>query len=76
MDVLTATLSSISLVATIIGLIKIGNIQKSGFVWFSISLMIQAYLFIQISNWFLLVQMVVLIGFNIKNYLKWKREGN
>jgi len=73
-DILTITISSISLLATIVGLWYLGNKKKSGFVIFTISVLLQAILFFKLSNWFLFVQMFILAGFNMHNYFKWKKE--
>jgi nicotinamide riboside transporter PnuC len=74
MDILTIALSAISCVATVFGLLLLGNKNKHGFVIFTVSLIIQAYIFYELKNWFLLTQMFILVGFNVKNYFKWKEE--
>lgn len=74
MDPLTISISSISLLATIVGLWFLGNKKKLGFVIFTVSVLLQAILFFNQSNWFLFIQMFVLAGFNMYNYFKWKKE--
>jgi nicotinamide riboside transporter PnuC len=74
MDILTITISSVSLLATIVGLWLLGNKKKSGFVIFTVSVLLQSILFFKLSNWFLFAQMFILAAFNMKNYFKWKKE--
>lgn len=74
MDVLTVTISVTSLLATIFGLLLLGKKEKLGFVIFTLSVLLQAILFFKLSNWFLFTQMFILAFFNMKNYLKWKKE--
>lgn len=74
MVVLNIIISIISLLTTIVGLWYLGEKKKAGYVWFTVSLCCQAYLFYLVENYFLILQMGVLILFNIKNYLKWKKE--
>jgi len=72
MDVII--LSIISLITTIIGLYLLGEKNELGFIIFTISLSCQMYIFYIEKNWFLVIQMIVLIGFNMYNYRKWKRS--
>jgi len=74
MVILTWSLSIISLVTTIIGLYWLGNKNKNGFLIFNVSLNCQLVIFWLQNNWFLVVQMVILIGFNTWNYLKWRKD--
>lgn len=74
MVILTWVLSGISLPTTIIGLYFLGEKNKLGFVYFTISLLCQLVLFAAQKNIFLSLQMIVLIVFNIRNYLLWKME--
>ena len=67
-------ISAISLITTIIGLYYIGEKNKLGFIHHTISILCQAYLFYLQSNWFLILQMLVLVIFNIRNYFKWRKE--
>ena len=67
-------LSIVSLITTLIGLYLLGEKKASGFVVFTISLFCQMYIFyynydcgIHKPNWFLIVQMGVLIVFNLIN---------
>jgi hypothetical protein len=64
-------LEIVSLITTLIGLYLIGEKRPAGFMVFNISLLCQAYIFYQKTHWFLLIQMAVLILFNLYNYSKW-----
>ena len=68
------TLSIVSLITTLIGLYLLGEKKAMGFIIFTLSLSCQLYIFYTQQNWFLVVQMLVLIGFNIFNYRKWSKE--
>lgn len=68
------TLSIISLITTLIGLYLLGEKKSLGFVVFTGSLLCQMYIFYTQENWFLCVQMLVLIVFNLINYRKWERD--
>lgn len=67
-------LSIISLLTTIVGLYLLGEKNKYGFVIFTVSLFCQMIIFINHENWFLVVQMIVLIIFNLFNFNKWRKE--
>ena len=69
-------LSLISFVTTVIGLWYISEKKSIGFVYFTVSLITQAIIFYSINNNLLVVQMLVLIGFNIYNFFKWRKDGN
>jgi len=60
-----------SLITTIIGLYMLGEKDALGFLIFDLSLTCQIYIFYKNKNWFLIVQMIVLIIFNSYNYFKW-----
>jgi len=64
-------LEIVSLITTLIGLYMLGEKIALGFLIFTISLGCQIYIFYKGRNWFLVVQMAVLITFNIYNYGKW-----
>ena len=75
-------LSIVSLITTLIGLYLLGEKKASGFLVFTLSLACQMYIFYNPDpnscdgpNWFLIVQMIVLITFNIINYRKWITGG-
>ena len=74
MDLLTIILSCISLPTTIIGLWLLGKKDKAGFLYFSASLSCQLIIFSMQNNYFLVIQMIVLLLFNMRNYAVWKRE--
>lgn len=73
MDILI--LSVVSFITTIIGLYYIGEKNPFGFIWFTCSLFCQLYIFYEMQNWFLVLQMLVLIIFNLYNFRKWVTEG-
>jgi len=64
-------LEIISLITTLIGLYLLGEKIALGFLIFTISLLCQIYIFYKGRNWFLVIQMIILIMFNIFNYTKW-----
>lgn len=72
MDILI--LSIISLLTTIIGLYYLGEKKAIGFLIFTVSLLCQMWIFYLQNNKFLLIQMIVLIIFNVWNYFKWMKE--
>lgn len=74
MDILSIGLQVVSLITTLIGLYLLGEKNKHGFSIFTISLACQCILFYAESKWFLVVQMIVLIIFNFRNYFKWGKE--
>lgn len=74
MSVSEITISLISLITTVIGLYYLGIKRAAGYVWFTISLSCQMYLFYISENIFLVIQMIILIILNVKNYRKWKLE--
>ena len=74
MVILTWTLSIVSLITTIVGLYWLGNKNINGFLIVNVSLNCQLVIFWFQSNWFLVIQMVILIAFNTWNYLKWRKD--
>lgn len=72
MDVLII-LSAFSCLMTIFGLWMLGDKKKNGFLIFTFSLAAQTYIFYNQKNVFLVIQMVILIIFNLINYFKWKK---
>lgn len=76
MDILIVLLSIVSLITTLIGLYLLGEKSKHGFSIFTISLGCQFIIFYFEQKWFLVVQMIVLIIFNIRNYYKWGKEND
>ena len=67
-------LSITSVIATIIGLWCLGKKYKAGFMWHTVSVIIQAYLFFLQNNWWLIAQMAILVIFNVRNFLIWRKE--
>lgn len=74
MDILVASI--ISLITTLVGLYLLGEKRASGFLIFTASLICQMYIFYNQGNWFLIIQMLVLVVFNVRNYRKWTRGAN
>jgi len=74
MDILRF-LEIISLITTLIGLYLLGEKNACGFLIFTVSLLCQLYIFFKGKNWFLVLQMLVLVAFNIFNYNKWIAGG-
>jgi hypothetical protein len=70
MDFLTV-LTLISLITTCIGLYLIGEKKAVAFHIYNISLVCQMYVFYVDRKWFLIIQMLLLIGFNLYNHRKW-----
>lgn len=68
------SLTWLSLIVTIIGLYYIGKKNKLGFVYHTVSVIIQGYLFYIYKDWPLVAQMLILTGFNIRNYFLWRNE--
>jgi len=66
-------ISAISMLTTFIGLYFVSEKNKSGFIFYTISLGCQLYLFLIQENWFLVSQMVVLILSNLYVYIKWSK---
>lgn len=64
-------LEIISLITTCIGLYLLGERNPVGFLIFTVSLVCQIHIFAKQNNWFLVIQMVILIIFNVFNYFKW-----
>jgi len=67
-------ISGISLITTFIGLYFVSEKNKIGFIYYTISLCCQLYLFAIQGNVFLVVQMIVLIISNMYVYLKWRKD--
>jgi nicotinamide riboside transporter PnuC len=74
MDLLSNIVGCISLITTVIGMYYVSKKIKTGFIYYSISLIAQLILFILISNWFLVLQMVVLLSSNVYIYWKWRKD--
>lgn len=60
-----------SLIMTVIGLYFIGEKDPLGPLFHMVSLICQMIIFYKNKNWFLIFQMIILIGFNIYIYFKW-----
>jgi len=68
-------LGLISFVLTIIALHLLGQPSRKTFPIFIVSVAVQAYIFFITKQWFLMAQMGVLLGYNIRNWIRWKKEG-
>ncbi len=64
----------VSLITTVIGMYYVSKKIKTGFIYYSISLIAQLILFTMLSNWFLVLQMVVLLTSNVYIYWKWRKD--
>lgn len=67
-------LEIISLITTIVGLYLLGEKVAFGFILFTASIICQMFIFYLGKNWFLVIQMLVLVFFNMRNYFKWTLE--
>lgn len=74
MDLLNA-LGAASFVLTIIALHLLGQPNRKTFAVFIVSIAIQAYIFYVTKQWFLLAQMGVIMFYNVRNWINWKKEG-
>ena len=68
-------LGLISFVLTIAALHLLGQPSRKTFPIFIVSVTIQAYIFFVTKQWFLMAQMGVLLGYNVRNWIRWKKEG-
>lgn len=68
-------LGLISFILTIIALWLLGMPNKWCYGFFTVSMIIQGIVFHRTKQWWLMVQMVVLIIFNVINYLRWTSQG-
>lgn len=81
MDILTlfsdfSILGLIVLILTIIAMYLVGEYNKHAYVLFTISQIIQIYIFYNKQQGFLILTMIFLISLNIVNYFKWSRSIN
>ena len=67
-------ISIISIVTTLIGLYFVSEKKKCGFIYYTISLTAQGYLFVLQQNWLLVLQMLILILSNVWVYWKWRKD--
>lgn len=68
-------LSCISFVLTIVALHLLGKPDRRTFPVFIVSILVQGIIFYIVQNWFLLAQMGVIMIYNVKNWINWKKEG-
>ena len=68
-------LGMLSFLLTIAALHLLGQPNRRTFPLFIVSVLIQAYIFLATKQWFLLAQMGVLMFYNVRNWICWKREG-
>jgi nicotinamide riboside transporter PnuC len=67
-------IGGIVFVLTILAMWLIGKPKRIAFFIFTISQVIQIYMFYQSNQGFLILTMITLIIFNIRNYKKWKKD--
>jgi hypothetical protein len=63
-----------SFLLTIIALHLLGMPNRKTFPIFIVSILMQAWIFYSTKQWFLLAQMAVLMGYNIRNWIEWKKK--
>lgn len=68
----TIAISITSLATTLFGLYELGEKHRSGFMLYNVSLACQMVLFY--TNKFIMIQLLVLMIFNFRNYAKWGKE--
>ena len=68
-------LGLISFVLTIVALCFLGIPNKWCYGFFTVSMIIQGIVFHRTKQWWLMVQMAVLIIFNVINYIRWTSQG-
>jgi hypothetical protein len=68
-------LGFISFLLSIIALYYMGVPDRIFYWIFSLSLFLQAIVFYRTKQWFLILQMIMLLGFNIINYFRWIEKG-
>lgn len=74
MDLL-GILGGLSFVLTIAALHLLGKPSRWCFPIFIVSIVAQVVIFYFTKQWFLLAQMGVLLFYNIRNWICWKKEG-
>jgi len=74
MDLLNS-LGAITFIATLIAMYLVGKPSIKCYAVFCIGQLISIYIFYATKQWFLILQMVSLIVFNIVNYFRWKKQG-
>ena len=68
-------LGLIAFVLTVVAMYLIGKPSIRCYVFFVLSQILQVYIFYETKQWFLILQMFMLIVFNGINYVRWKRKG-
>jgi nicotinamide riboside transporter PnuC len=74
MDLLVI-LEAMAFVLTILAMYLVGKPSRHCFVVFCVSQAIQVVIFYFDERWFLILQMIALIIFNVVNYYRWKKQG-
>jgi nicotinamide riboside transporter PnuC len=69
-------LGMIVLILTVIAMYLLGLKEKFSYVFFTISQVIQIYIFYDKRQGFLILTMIILITLNIVNYFKWERSND
>lgn len=60
---------------TVVALWLLGKPSRMNFVVFIGSYLLQIYIFYATKQWFLILQMLVLAGFSVLNYMRWTKQG-
>lgn len=66
----------IVLALTVVAMLLLGIQNKNAFIVFTISQLIQIYIFYEKKQGFLILTMLILIFLNITTYFKWSRSSN
>jgi hypothetical protein len=72
---LFGTLEIVSFGLTIIALYLLSLPNRNTFIIFAISMLVQMVIFYNKEMWFMFMQMVVILGFNIYSYKTWTTQG-
>lgn len=68
-------LEVVSFLLTILAMYLVGVPSKHCFTVFCVSQLLQIIIFSYDKRWFLILQMVALIVFNVINYFRWRKQG-
>jgi nicotinamide riboside transporter PnuC len=68
-------LGMIAFILTMAAMYLIGKPSIHCFIFFVVAQVIQIYIFYVTKQWFLILQMLMLVAFNGINYVRWKKQG-
>jgi len=68
------TLSAIAFILTCLALLMLRVKNRYGWLVFIPSYAAQIIIFVMIQNWFLLIQMIVLLVLSVVNFKEWEAE--